>query len=161
MLEIMKDSRVGAMGAAVGALSLLLRFALLLEVAPPLRLPALLLAPALGRMAITLAAGLFPTARTEGSMAASFAEHVGRERVAGALLLGLGLAALLPLAAGPAVLVRGLAAWGLGLLAALLLARSFARRLGGLTGDTYGAINEAVELVSLACFAAALGRWPL
>ena len=35
-LEIMKDSRVGAMGATAAALSLLLRFALLVEIpAPP------------------------------------------------------------------------------------------------------------------------------
>lgn len=149
MLEIMRDSRVGAMGAIVGALSLLLRFALLLELTGPLRWQALLLAPALGRMAIALAAGCFPAARSPGAgLGASFAASVGRWRGAAALLAGWLLAA----PAGP----RGLAAAALAAAIALLGGRSCTARLGGLTGDTYGAINEAAELAALAAFAAAL-----
>lgn len=152
MLEIMKDSRVGAMGAAAGALSLLLRAALVLEVAPAMQPAALLTAPALGRMAMVLAAGLWPPARAEGGLGRSFAAHVGRAQMAGALLLGLTVAfAVWFTPAGP----RGLAAFGGALLVALLLGRTMAARLGGLTGDTYGAINEVVEWAVLACFAAA------
>lgn len=168
MLEIMKDSRVGAIGAAAGAFSLLLRFALLTETSAGLRVVALLLAPALGRMAITLVAGLWPSARPEGGLGSSFARHVGRGRVAGALLLGLGLALLLPLLAGLAPggalpaqgpALRALAAWAAAPGAALLLARSLAARLGGLTGDSYGAANELAEVAALACFAALPGGW--
>lgn len=158
MLEIMKDSRVGAMGVAVGALSLLLRFALLVELPAGWHGPALLLAPALGRMAIALAAGLWPSARAEGAgLGASFARHVGRPQLAGALLLGLAAA----VATQPFAPWRGVAAFALALLAALAMARSLARNLGGLTGDTYGAINEVAEMAALACFAAASqGGWP-
>lgn len=154
MLAIMKDSRVGAMGAAAGALSLLLRAALLVEIPLPCRPAALLTAPALGRMAMVLAAGLWPPARAEGGLGSAFARHVGRTQVAGALLLGLAVAAACLLT--PAGL-RGLAAYAAALFTALALARYLVARLGGLTGDTYGAINEVVEWAALACFAVTLG----
>ena len=151
MLEIMRDSRVGAMGAITGALSLLLRFALLLELTGPLRWQALLLAPALGRMAIALAAGCFPAARSPGSgLGASFAASVGRWRGAAALAPGLLAAAALGGQGG------GHTAAALAAAIALLGGRTLTARLGGLTGDTYGALNEAAELAVLATFAAAL-----
>ncbi len=149
MLEIMRDSRVGAMGVVAGVAALLLRYALLTGLAPERRWQALLLAPALGRMCITAAAGLWPAARVgQPSLGGSFAAHVGRWQVAGALAVGLGIALV-----GSA---RGMAAWFLALTAALLAARFLAARLGGLTGDTYGAINEVAEAAALAVFAANL-----
>lgn len=149
MLEIMRDSRVGALGAVAGVAALLLRYALLTGLAPERRWQALLLAPALGRMCITAAAGLWPAARAgRPSLGGSFAAHVGRWQVVGALAVGLGIALV-----GSA---RGMAAWFLALTAALLAARFLAARLGGLTGDTYGAINEVAEAAALAVFAANL-----
>lgn len=164
MLEIMKDSRVGAMGATAGALSLLLRFALLLEIPGGLLPVAVLVAPALGRMSITLTAGLWPPARVEGGLGRLFASQVGRRQVAGALLLGLGIALAVPLALQatgaasllPAVL-RSLTACAAAPLSALALARSLAATLGGLTGDTYGTVSELAEVAALACFAALQG----
>lgn len=153
MLEIMRDSRVGAMGVMAGVLALLLRFALLFELGPALRWQALLVAPALGRMAIAAAAGLFPPARREGErpgLGAGFAAHVGPWQIAGALLLGLGVA----VGGGG---MRGAAAWAVSTMAAGLLARSLSGKLGGLTGDTYGAINEVAEILALAVFAAGGG----
>jgi len=40
-------------------------------------------------------------------------------------------------------------------VASALTARALSARLGGLTGDTYGAINEVVEIVILVLYAAA------
>ncbi|HYG58536.1 MAG TPA: adenosylcobinamide-GDP ribazoletransferase [Symbiobacteriaceae bacterium] len=148
MLEIMKDSRVGAMGVVAGVLSLLLRFALLLEVPAQLRWQALLLAPALGRMMLAASAGLFPPAQP-GGIGAAFAAHVGRRRALGAMAVGLVLAAIL-------AQTRGGAAWAVALAAGLLAARALSRKLGGLTGDTYGAVGEVAEVGALACFAAGL-----
>jgi adenosylcobinamide-GDP ribazoletransferase len=154
MLEIMKDSRVGAMGAVAGTADLLLRFALLMELAGGLRWRALLLAPALGRMAMAVAAGAFPPAGAGAGpggggpgLGASFAAHVGPWQVAGALAVGLALAA----GADP---VRGPAAWALALAGAWLAGRALTARLGGLTGDTYGAVCELAELTALAVLAA-------
>lgn len=150
MLEIMKDSRTGAMGVVAGALSLLLRFALLMEIAVGLRWRALLLAPALGRMTVALAMWAWPSARGKGQgMGGGAAAAVGLRQVAGALAVGLAFA----LAIGG--WFRGGLAWAVALGVAALTARNLAAKLGGLTGDTFGAINEVVEIVVLALFAAA------
>jgi len=152
MLEIMKDSRVGAMGVVAGVLALLARYALLLEMAGPARWQALLLAPALGRMAIAASAGRFPAAGA--GLGAAFAAHVGPWQVAGALAAGLALA--VGIGGRP-----GVEAYTLAIAVAWLCARSLSAKLGGLTGDTYGAINEITELTVLAAFAAAApGVWP-
>jgi len=149
MLEIMKDSRMGAMGVVTGALSLLVRFALLVDIAAGLRWRALLLAPALGRMSIALAMWAWPSARGRGQgMGGSAAAAVGPWQVAGAMAVGL------LIAIGVGGWFRGGLAWLLALGAAALTARSLAAKLGGLTGDTFGAINEVVEIVILALFAA-------
>lgn len=152
MLEIMKDSRVGAMGVVAGALTLLLRFALLTEVAPGLRWQALLVAPALGRMAMVLAAGLWPDARQGQGLGSGFAAHVGPVQVTRALGLGFVIAAV----AGH---WRGAVAFGVSAALTLLCARSLAARLGGLTGDTYGTVNEVAEVGALAVFAAQGVAW--
>lgn len=178
MLEILKDSRVGVMGVAAGVLALLLRFCLFLELPAASAPAALLVAPALGRMVIPLAATAWPSARAGEGLGASFAAHVGRAQVLTALLSGLaialavpaGLAAALP-AGLPAALsgaagglpgtglmaLRGVCAWAVALSAGLAVGRSLANRLGGLTGDTYGALSELAELAALACFAAQVG----
>lgn len=174
MLEIMKDSRVGVMGAAAGALALMLRWALLLELTPPRAAAALLVAPAVGRMVIPLAAVRWPPARAEG-MGAAFGRHVGGAQLAGALLGGLTLAVGVPgllawwgqspaappglTAAVTVSALRGLGAWLAALGVGLAGGRWLSRRLGGLTGDTYGALCELAELAAIACFALQTGRW--
>ncbi|MCG0239043.1 MAG: adenosylcobinamide-GDP ribazoletransferase [Firmicutes bacterium] len=179
MLAILKDSRVGAMGAAAGALALLVRAGLLLEIPGDLLPVALLVAPALGRMAITLAAGLLPPHPAGAGLGAAFSRQLGPARASGAAALGLGLAVLVPAAAALAAggtglgvalggallespwllpaLARSLAAWVAAAGASLLAGRVLAARLGGLTGDTLGAICELAEMAALGCFAALAG----
>ncbi|WP_374713014.1 adenosylcobinamide-GDP ribazoletransferase [Symbiobacterium terraclitae] len=184
MLEIMKDSRVGAMGVTAGALALLLRVALLLELDPGRAAPALLVAPALGRMVMPLAAVQWPPARSWG-LGSAYVRHVGRPQAAAALLSGLALALALPAAAvelqrvlAAAALeltlphglaaaapsgaltaaLRGLGAWVAALGVCFGCGGWLARRLGGQTGDTYGALCELAELAALACFGVAAGE---
>lgn len=171
MLEIMKDSRVGVMGVAAGALALLMRFALLLDMAPGRAAAALLVAPAVGRMAMPLAAAGWPVARAQEGIGSAYARHVGRAQVAAALLTGLGCAlvlplavAMLPLSPGPAwtgLLLRGLAAWAAALGTCWGLSQWLVKHLGGLTGDTYGAMSEVAELAALACFGASVRGWTM
>lgn len=150
MLEIMKDSRTGAMGVVAGALSLVLRFALLMDIAAGLRWQALLLAPALGRMTIGLAMWAWPSARGRGQgMGGSASAAVGPWHAAGSLAVGLAIAITI------GGWLKGGLAWALALGMAALTAHRLAAKLGGLTGDTFGAINEVVEIVVLALFAAA------
>ncbi len=147
-LAIMRDSQVGAYGAIGVALLLLLLFAALSALPVGWRAFTLLAAPALGRWAMVLAIVRYPYARASGT-GSTF--HARPRHLAGATLV---LAAVLALAGvalhrAPAPIFAFM-----GITVAVTLAWSTwaSRRLGGgLTGDTYGALNELVELAVLLC----------
>ncbi len=142
-LPIMRDPRIGAVGATGLFLSLILRYAGLMVLPQPLRLPALLCMPALGRWAMVTVAWASPYARAEGGLAAPFLTHLSWGHVlvsTGALVMGLSLAFTVPGAF--VVLVCA---------AALLVAVWAGCRIwfGGITGDTLGATNEIIEILFL------------
>jgi adenosylcobinamide-GDP ribazoletransferase len=140
-LEIMKDSRIGAMGAlAIGAV-LLLKFAFLAG-AGPRWWQAALVAPALGRWADCYGIFWFPAAR-EGGLGRSFNALVRRADFWAASAFALAFAIIV---AGPSGLIAALLVWA----GSHLLARWWVHDLGGLTGDTYGALCEIGEVVALA-----------
>ena len=155
-LAILRDSRVGAYGALGGALLLLARYAALGELDGPLRVAALIAAPTLGRWGIVLALGRFAYARSEGA-GASFRSTTGRHMVQSTLVAAVILAVLalvLAIRATPAVLAINMLTLALLTAAALVVTFAFAhwasvRLGGGLTGDTYGAVNELIELAVL------------
>jgi adenosylcobinamide-GDP ribazoletransferase len=135
-LEIMRDSRVGSFGVLAGALALLLQYACLATLGGVARLVAMAAAMALARWAMVLAIALFPSARTDGLGASFHANAVGwavSVATATALVVG-GLA-------GPA----GWIALAVVAVAVLAGGRFCAARLGGLTGDTYGALAVVAE----------------
>lgn len=157
-LEILKDSRVGAYGAIGAGLLLIARFAALGEIHGSVRVLALVAAPLLGRWGIVCALSFFPYARQHG-LGSAFRRQVRYLIAASGVAL-----VLLAVAAGVATLqMRGTAkssspaAITAGLLALIAIVVTLAtaawasRRLGGgLTGDTYGAVNELVEVAVLA-----------
>jgi adenosylcobinamide-GDP ribazoletransferase len=159
MLEIMKDSRVGAMGAMAGVLLLIVKFAALaslLESAGPACWAMLAAIPVWSRWWMTAAMAAWPNARGEGGMGALFrgvrAVHAGGAAAAGLAvtfaLLCAGGAAPIEWVGLPAPGAAALAAAAFPALAAAFgwpLGRWLARRLGGQTGDTYGAMNEWTE----------------
>lgn len=144
-LEIMKDSRIGAMGAMALVAVLLLKVAFL-SAAGEHWWQALLLAPMLGRWADIYGIVGFPPAR-EGGLGRTFQDYVRRNDFA-ISTIAISIAALL--IAGP----RGLVAAALVWLTTHIIARWWTRDLGGLTGDTYGALCEIAEVVVLATIAA-------
>jgi adenosylcobinamide-GDP ribazoletransferase len=137
-LEVMKDVHCGSYGVLGCVCVLMLKFAVVLSLPTGVRLAALVLAPTVSRFAMVLATKVFPTARPTG-LGALVKSSVGwfQVVVAGvvALLACYGLGGM----TGAVVLAIG---GGL----ALLLGWYFASNLGGLTGDTYGAINEVIEV---------------
>jgi adenosylcobinamide-GDP ribazoletransferase len=144
-LAAMRDSRTGAFGAVSVALVLLLEFAALSGVAPGDRAPALILAATLSRWAMSLAVWAFAAARALGLGAAFAREVTVVDIVIASATMGVIVGAVAPvLVGGTGVLVAGGLALGVG---------SFAvARVGGLTGDVYGAIGELVfacELTAL------------
>lgn len=142
-LAIMRDPRIGAIGATGLFLSLILRYAALMALPTPLRVPALVCMPALGRWTMVTLAWLSPYARTEGGLAAPFLVHLSFLHVLGSTLV---LVAALMLAFG----ISGAVAILVGGSAVIVMVQAGCRTLfGGITGDTLGATNELVEILFL------------
>ncbi len=142
-LSIMRDPRIGAIGATGLFLSLILRYAGLMALPESLRVPALVCMPALGRCAMVVLAWLVPYARAEGGLASPFLAHLSVFHVMGsilvvtaALIVGLGVTATIVTLLGSCLVIFAVQA----------VCRTF---FGGITGDTLGATNEIVEIVFL------------
>jgi adenosylcobinamide-GDP ribazoletransferase len=141
-MEIMKDSRMGAFGVAGGVLVLLTQYAALnssLNV-----LSALVLAATLGRWASSLVIYIFPYAREDG-LGSEMKKNVGPREI----LI--------------ATLIAGIASWffcgwlGIGLMTGkaivgILISLYVMRLIPGLTGDIYGTVTTAVEMLLLLVF---------
>jgi len=146
LLEAMDDSRVGASGAQALAQLLLLRGAALacLGAAAPL---ALLWAAVWGRVAPLAAMAHFPYLRPGGTAAFHRRHWAGLAvELRPSLLLLLLLTPPTLALAQPAALPLGLLG---GVLPALVVPRWFGRRLGGHSGDSYGACVEWSETLAL------------
>ena len=134
-LEVMRDPRAGAFGALALALTVPMR-ALALAAAGP---AAALAAHALSRGAMAAAMAWTPPARADG-----LAAEAGRTDAAAAVLLSAAIGAALGWQSLPAAA-----------LAAFAVAWWAARRFGGHTGDTLGAVQQATELAVLLALAGA------
>ncbi|MGZ3598640.1 MAG: adenosylcobinamide-GDP ribazoletransferase [Ktedonobacterales bacterium] len=154
-LAILRDSRVGAYGIIGGCLLLLLRFAALTALArPDMRVLALIAAPLLGRWSMVYAIVRYPYARPTGvgvPFRASIRHLAWATALAGLLLAG--ACAVVGWPALPQTLIWAVLVAGSALLTSIGATVWMSRRLdGGLTGDTYGALNECVEVVILVLF---------
>jgi adenosylcobinamide-GDP ribazoletransferase len=140
-LEIMHDSRVGSFGVLGAACLLLLKFALFATLKVHALPFALMMALPSARWAMVLALRVFPSARTTG-LGAVFHRAVTTERLLLAGIIALAIALVL----GRLI---GLLVWMAATVTALLLGFWITRSIGGLTGDSHGAIEEVVEVVAL------------
>lgn len=142
ILEIMRDSRTGVMGATGVVLVLLAKWASLYEMPLAIKDRALLLAPMLARWSMVLAAFTAPYAREGEGLGRPFAGKIN--------LPVFWASSLFTLAAS--VVLGGMKGIFLLLLAGLVvigLVEIMKRRIGGITGDTLGAVCELVEVVVL------------
>lgn len=151
-LEIMEDSRVGGLGVLGALCVLLIKFAALNSLPGAARLPALILMPALGRWAMVIAIFSHPYAKPTGGLGKTFRDQVSLTNVLGATAVVL-ISSLLLLRLHGLIVMAGV--FGL----TLALAWYLHRKLSGLTGDTYGAINEAMEALSLILIPLAMGGY--
>jgi adenosylcobinamide-GDP ribazoletransferase len=133
-LRIMRDSRIGGFGAIGLGLFLLIEFVLLNSIPAGLRPYALILAPTLSRWGMVTAIFVYPYARPSG-LGISFKEAVTWHQFTVATLISL-------ITAGLSLRWAGLSVIAFAWIIITLVAVYLKRQLGGLTGDTYGAINE-------------------
>ncbi len=150
ILEIMHDSRIGAMGVLAIIFAVALKITSLAHLAggePLLLWQAALLMPVAGRCSLVFAMSLMPYAREEGLATLFWQRSPWRLLWALVIVVGLGWAA------GD---IRGLVAAFAALATTLLLCMYSHRKIGGGTGDTLGATNEIVETVAVLAFVA----WP-
>jgi len=142
-LEIMRDSRIGVMGT-VGLFAILaLQLAALLALGEQWWVGAFA-APIWGRWASSYGVSLFPSARRDG-LGEAFQDGA-RTRVVSATLLALVLSGSLGVLSAAAVVIVAPITH--------VLALGISARLGGLTGDTYGALVETAQTVALLSLAA-------
>jgi len=140
-LEIMRDSRIGSYGACALAFSILLRWSTISELGSPLHvLFGLIAAHAASRALLPAFMRMLPPARTDGLSAGVGAISSDTALAAAAL----GALALLALGLSGAVA----AALCLGIV--FFLFRSLClSQIGGQTGDTTGALQQAGEITVL------------
>lgn len=140
ILEIMKDSRVGAHASMALVGLLLLKFTLLASLTPPM-FTLLLVMPMLSRWVFQIGVIGFPYARPQG-LGKGFHEAAHWTPF---LLTGAGVFALTLFLTG----LGGGLAFAMSVIAVLLMARAISSLLGGLTGDLYGALIELSEVICL------------
>ena len=156
VMEIMKDSRIGAYGALGMALIIGLKCTLLAQFDPDAALAALFIAHPLSRLAAVSLIWKLAYARDEGK-AKPMAQHMS-----GAELLIAGACAALPLALIGAAGYVNWFALGASIVAAtataLWMGAKFVRRIGGYTGDCLGAVQQTSEIAIYLCLLAAAGQ---
>ena len=141
-LDIMRRSDIGPMGVGALVLVLLIQVAAVAAVPRlPLAAAALVLAEVTGRVSVVVATSS-PAARPGGFGALVAGRTTTADRALTVAVLACAVAAAGLTAGGPALAGRGLAAALAGLLAGWLLQRTARRRLGGMTGDVFGAILQ-------------------
>lgn len=149
-LEILRDTRVGAFAVAGGICLLLVKVAGLLELPSDERMAALFVIPAITRAALVYAMRAYPYARPGPGLGQLCRDSLTWSEVAVAGLVALGFAALI---LGLLGLALCLWVW----LIAVSVAWLVQRRIPGLTGDVYGAINELAEAGAIVLVVAVRG----
>jgi len=139
MLEIMRDSHVGAMGVIAIVCVLLLKVAALASLPSETAWRCVFLMPLAGRCALVVSMAILPYARPEGGLATVF---YGRRPKAEAVFSVAALAGAGWLLLGEAGLIAAAASLAL----VFLFAAYTRRKIGGATGDTLGAACELAEI---------------
>jgi adenosylcobinamide-GDP ribazoletransferase len=140
ILEIMRDPRIGVMGVVGIILLLLLKFSLIVSIPRGVLWQSLVVMCCFSRWAQTIGC-LMPYARNEGK-AWVFIKYARKKDIVIAGLLTI-------LVSGALFGLKGIAIFFTSLIPVLLFIRYAKARIGGMTGDTLGAVNEITEASTL------------
>jgi len=139
--EIMKDSHHGSFGVIAIFCMLLLKAVALMNIPQHWLLLSLIVVPMIGRWTMVYCIAVFPYARPSG-LGTIFKQQVSRWSFLIGALVVVAIAAIFFHWAGIIIIIITL---GTAAGVAFLLNKQF----GGLTGDTYGTVNEIAEVVAL------------
>jgi adenosylcobinamide-GDP ribazoletransferase len=142
ILEVMRDSRIGAFGVISLILLIGGKYLALDQISDSSVPYSLILMAVMGRQSMVLVCCRSAYARPNGGLAKPFTENLGYRETAWSLLSAFGIALL---AGG----VKGiLVFFGISLFS-LAYRFFFIKKLGGVTGDVLGGANELAELLCL------------
>ncbi len=143
MLDVMRDSRIGSFGTVAIVFSVLARWALLSAISPGRFGAYVVAAQVLCRWTALPLAAFLPSARTDG-----LGEKLARKVSIGALAAGSVLALAIVGLSLRAQMIAPFAS-----VIAVILASGFLYRakLGGITGDCFGATNQLAEIAVYLC----------
>jgi adenosylcobinamide-GDP ribazoletransferase len=142
VLEVMGDTKVGSMGVIALFGLLLLKTFSLNALDSPYKNAALLIMPVLGRWCMLYAASRYTYARQEAGLGQVFTQENNLQRFITASIFPIFVTLLL---------MRFMGVWLVLLVffSAVGLAGILSKRIGGMTGDSLGAINEVMEVAVL------------
>lgn len=147
-LQVMRDSRVGGFGVVGVSLLLLVKYVTLNSLPEPVLMASLIFMPVISRWTMVYAVFAYPYARTAG-LGSVFKQAASRYNFALATVIALAVVIAIMTFTSVFTYLAGLViiggAWVIIMLVAVYLRRKFA----GLTGDTYGTINEIAEVAVL------------
>lgn len=143
MLEIMKDSRVGANGVVAFVILFISKWSLFLDLSPEKLITALFVMPIISRLGMVMGVTLFPYARPSG-IGKAFAQYANKT----ALVIATFITLLFVIPMGTIAVFSLFCA----ILFTLLFSKYITNVLGGLTGDVYGALTELNEVIILFVF---------
>jgi len=139
--QVMHDSRAGGFGIIGVCCLLLVKYIALSSVPGTLLIPTLIIMPVISRWTMVYAIFAYPYARPEG-LGKAFRQKVSRQSLVMATVIAVAITVIMAWIAG---LVIFLGTW----LIVIAMAAYFKGKFAGLTGDTYGAINEVAEATVL------------
>jgi adenosylcobinamide-GDP ribazoletransferase len=146
VLLILRDSRIGSYGGAALALSLLSRMALIASLAPTRIVPVMIAAHILCRWTTLPLSYFLPAARADGGagQGARIAKLTGTGSLVFGTLFSVALVGFLLRwrSIGPLIVATAIT---------LLSGRYYKRRIGGVTGDCFGATNQLTEIAVYLC----------
>lgn len=142
-LTVMKDSRTGAYGVIGLILVILLKYLLISSLSKAHLIPALISFPIISRWMMTFAIVFYPYAREKG-LGKAFAG----QKLSAFILASITTILINYITVGLEGLIVVLGVF----VAGFLFIQYLLRQLGGMTGDTYGAINEFCEIMALLMF---------
>ncbi len=141
MLRMMRDPHIGVMGLLSVISVFLLKISFLTSLNITAKPAALVLSCLLSRWALVLLMFFFPYARVEGK-AKIFMQNINLKIVIPATLVTLCFSLIIMRLDGVYLIL-------IAALSGYLICNSVKRRIGGITGDTLGAVSELIEVIVL------------